>query len=236
MLGTTCGLALFLLASLSQAQTVRYKSSGPRLWTAQQVDSLVQAQNEKGKAAGFTFAKKIKSTLARHDTLIHEFTLQGVTAGVWENRKRYASFIGRPLPAFVLFDTAGRPLESNSLRGQAMVLNLWFTTCAPCVAEMPALNRIQADPANAAVVFLALTYESGEKVRAFLQKWSFTFRHLVGAQAYCNQFTTSYPLSIFVDREGIIRDIVEGMPPLPGGTGAKAVDDRDFNAALTLIK
>jgi peroxiredoxin len=186
--------------------------------------------------AGFTYAKKVKSTLARHDTVIHEFTLQGATAGVWANRKRYASFIGRPLPAFVLSDTAGRPLESKSLRGQAVVLNLWFTACAPCVAEMPALNRIQADPANAAVVFLALTYESGEKVRAFLQKRAFTFRQLVGAQAYCNQFTSSYPLSIFVDRDGVVRDMVEGMPPLPGGTGSKGVDDRDFVAALQLIK
>ena len=76
----------------------------------------------------------------------------------------------------------------------------------------------------------------GEKVRAFLQKRSFTFRHLVGAQAYCNQFTSSYPLSIFVDRQGVVRDIVEGMSPLTGGLGAKAVDDREFNVALKLIK
>jgi thiol-disulfide isomerase/thioredoxin len=48
----------------------------------------------------------------------------------------------KPVPAFrwTLADGTERTLADH--QGEAVVLNLWATWCAPCVAEMPALDRL----------------------------------------------------------------------------------------------
>ncbi|MFN3889966.1 MAG: thiol:disulfide interchange protein TlpA [Beijerinckiaceae bacterium] len=51
-----------------------------------------------------------------------------------------------PTPAVdVAFDAPdGRRVTMADFRGRAVLLNLWATWCAPCRAEMPALDRLQA--------------------------------------------------------------------------------------------
>ena len=238
-------LALVLLTLLSgtathaTGQVIRYKGAGPSLWTASQVDSLIQLKNEKVKSLGLRFSRHVTKTYTRADTTINEYTLQGASSGVEANRQRYAPFVGQRLPAFSLLDLQGKRVSSAALMGKPVVLNLWFTSCAPCRAEMPTLNRIQAEKATTDVVFLALTYESAPQVRAFLRRQAFTFRHLPDAKQYCAQFTTDYPISIFVDRNGLIQTILEGLPQRYNQATKQpttAVDDTAFYAALKQIE
>ncbi len=51
-----------------------------------------------------------------------------------------------PRPAVdVAFDAPdGKRLTLGDFRGRVVLLNLWATWCAPCRAEMPALDRLQA--------------------------------------------------------------------------------------------
>ncbi len=42
-------------------------------------------------------------------------------------------------------------------KGQALIVNLWATWCAPCVTEMPALNRLAAEVADAGIAVLPLS-------------------------------------------------------------------------------
>ena len=39
----------------------------------------------------------------------------------------------------------GKPMTIADHAGKTVLLNLWATWCAPCRAEMPALDRLQAD-------------------------------------------------------------------------------------------
>ena len=41
-------------------------------------------------------------------------------------------------------DLAGAPFRFSRFSGQVLVLNFWATWGAPCVAEMPSLQRLQA--------------------------------------------------------------------------------------------
>lgn len=117
-------LALALMNTHAQGQIVRYKGASTKLWTATQVDSIVQAYNEKVRSRGMVFTKQIKNTITRSDTIIHEFGLQGANAGVRDNQKKYAAFIGKPLPAFALPDLVGKQLSPNRLLGKPVVINL----------------------------------------------------------------------------------------------------------------
>lgn len=50
-----------------------------------------------------------------------------------------------PLPPGTTFTTVdGQELKLEDLRGKHVVLNVWATWCAPCIKEMPSLDRLQA--------------------------------------------------------------------------------------------
>jgi len=40
-------------------------------------------------------------------------------------------------------DISGKPGHLSDLKGKVVVLNFWATYCAPCVQEMPSLNKLQ---------------------------------------------------------------------------------------------
>jgi thiol-disulfide isomerase/thioredoxin len=42
------------------------------------------------------------------------------------------------------FDEAGKAVSIESFRGKTVILNLWAPWCAPCLAEMPSLDRLAA--------------------------------------------------------------------------------------------
>jgi thiol-disulfide isomerase/thioredoxin len=50
----------------------------------------------------------------------------------------------RPAPSIAFLAPDGRKLTLADFRGRALLLNLWATWCAPCRAETPALDRLQA--------------------------------------------------------------------------------------------
>jgi thiol-disulfide isomerase/thioredoxin len=50
----------------------------------------------------------------------------------------------RPAASIAFLAPDGRKLTLADFRGRALLLNLWATWCAPCRAETPALDRLQA--------------------------------------------------------------------------------------------
>ncbi len=68
---------------------------------------------------------------------------------------------GKPVPAFgfTLADGTARTLADYA--GQGVVLNLWATWCAPCVAEMPALDELSRNVASDRIAVLALSSDRG---------------------------------------------------------------------------
>lgn len=50
----------------------------------------------------------------------------------------------KALPGIAFTDADDKPLTLADYRGKAVLLNFWATWCAPCVKEMPSLDRLQA--------------------------------------------------------------------------------------------
>lgn len=50
----------------------------------------------------------------------------------------------RPAPEISFSDAAGNSVGLNDFRGEFILLNFWATWCAPCVHELPSLDRLQA--------------------------------------------------------------------------------------------
>jgi thiol-disulfide isomerase/thioredoxin len=73
------------------------------------------------------------------------------------------------------YDLVARELNGEEIRfeefsGEVLVLNFWATWCAPCVAEMPSLKRLQDAVAEDGVRLACLTREDPAKVRNFAEK------------------------------------------------------------------
>jgi len=52
--------------------------------------------------------------------------------------------IGAKFPDFSVQDLAGQPLSIATGKGKLVLINFWATWCAPCVAELPTLEKVYA--------------------------------------------------------------------------------------------
>src|SRR5262245_25770838 len=60
-------------------------------------------------------------------------------------------------PLHVFQDGAGKPVRAADFKGKVLVMNLWATWCAPCVAEMPTLAKLAAEYAGKPVTVAAVS-------------------------------------------------------------------------------
>lgn len=71
---------------------------------------------------------------------------------------------GSPAPAAAFEAPDGRPARLADFRGRPVLVNLWATWCAPCVAEMPALDRLARRAGDGLVVLTVSQDLEGRRV------------------------------------------------------------------------
>jgi thiol-disulfide isomerase/thioredoxin len=120
-----------------------------------------------------------------------------VTAGVWwwaqpdstgtdpvvvidgvgdtSSRPTAPDLAGQALPDIALLALDGRSVRLPSLAGTPMVLNVWASTCAPCRAEMPALQRFAEEYAGRVAVVGVDPLDAAADLRAFAAEVAVTY-------------------------------------------------------------
>ncbi len=110
-----------------------------------------------------------------------------------------------PAPEFSGMDLDGNKVASAALRGKVVVLNFWFTGCAPCVAEVPKLNALVAKFAGREVEFLAISTDSAERLRPYLSQRPFKYRQVPGDVEIAKAFgVKAYPTHVVVGPDGTL--------------------------------
>ena len=123
--------------------------------------------------------------------------------------------IGGFTPDFTLESTEGQKISLGAQRGKPTVVIFVASWCEVCREEMPTMVETFRAHQEHDVVFLGVdVYEDWETARAFHEEFKMPFPLLVDAQG---QVATSYrvngtPTTFFIDRDGIIRDVVVGGP------------------------
>jgi peroxiredoxin len=69
--------------------------------------------------------------------------------------------------ALSLPDADGAVRSLRAWKGKALVVNFWATWCAPCVTELPELDRLHDEFAARDVVVVGIGTEAPERVRLF---------------------------------------------------------------------
>ena len=65
----------------------------------------------------------------------------------------------REMPPIGFVDGDEKPVGVADFAGKIVVLNLWATWCAPCVREMPALDRLQAARGGDGFAVVAVSFD-----------------------------------------------------------------------------
>lgn len=132
----------------------------------------------------------------------------------WEKLKvRDNCLIGFEAPYFKITTLKNDKFNSNSLKGKVIVLNFWFTKCAPCIAEMPFLNKIVSDYKSEKILFLSIANEDSLILIKFLESKKFDFEVVPnGSEILLRTFKlfSAWPTTIIIDAVGKIRFVQQG--------------------------
>jgi len=122
--------------------------------------------------------------------------------------------VGGTMPDFHLADLDGRPTRFSEIDGKPVLVNFWATWCPPCLREMPLLQALH-ERGEVAVIGI----DAGEPlnvVTAYLESRGIDYPVWIDppgtvppGQASMDLFRRfggiGLPLTLFVDRQGILR-------------------------------
>lgn len=69
------------------------------------------------------------------------------------------------LKSLAFNDPDGKPMTIADHAGKTVLLNLWATWCAPCRAEMPALDALQKEKGSDVFQVVAVNVDAGDDVK-----------------------------------------------------------------------
>lgn len=138
--------------------------------------------------------------------------------------------VGDDCPDFTLstvYENKGAYVDGNKLesftvsecKGKVTVINYWYTTCGPCVAELPSFNRVKEDYGDSIVMVAVHAWgmESNRRIQEFIdaanndkESWSdySVMFALDTAQSYAALGGNgSYPMTVILNAEGKITHI-----------------------------
>jgi len=118
-------------------------------------------------------------------------------------------------PAAPFQDSMGQPVTLESFHGKVVLLNLWATWCPPCVAEMPALDKLQADLGGEGLAVVAVSTDAQgiKKSAPFYRRAGLTHLDLYNdTRAALPQAlkVTGLPMSLLIDRDGNVVGRMDG--------------------------
>jgi thiol-disulfide isomerase/thioredoxin len=121
----------------------------------------------------------------------------------------------KPAPNIVFVDADGKQHHLSDLRGHGVVVNLWATWCAPCVAEMPSLAALSKAVGPDGIVVLPLSSDHGgaAAVTAFFHNHDITGLPVMldpngDAERAFN--VPGIPTSLIIDKAGLEQARMEG--------------------------
>jgi peroxiredoxin len=121
---------------------------------------------------------------------------------------------GSPAPDFTLNDLDGNTIRLSDYRDQPVILNFWATWCGPCRVEMPELEQVQQDYADAGLVVLLVNQqESPERVKAFAEELGLTAPIVLDSETQVGEAYGAFflPSTVFVGLDGSVSAFHRGI-------------------------
>ena len=115
----------------------------------------------------------------------------------------------KPAPRLELENVDGSGTFSlQDQEGKVVLVDFWATWCAPCIAELPHLQKLSEsyDPEEFAMVGIVLESGEREEILEFIKKRSITYPNLLGKEGSKESFGPflGYPTKYLIDKDGYV--------------------------------
>jgi len=134
------------------------------------------------------------------------YSSEGANATVG-NASQVAPEVGALAPDFELIDLGGESVRISDYLGKPVLVNFWATWCAPCVLEMPNIQKYYERHPGAFSVIAVNADESRNTVDGFVQDMGLTFPVVLdpGSKVQTLYRLLGYPTTYFLDAEGVVQ-------------------------------
>lgn len=131
-------------------------------------------------------------------------------------RGRWLAAAGCPAPShredagradhdWALKNLDGKEISLGEFKDKVVFINVWATWCGPCVAEMPAIQKLADSLAKENVAFLLVSEEDSDTVRGFVEERRLAVPVYLSPNKLPEAFETDgIPATFIVDRGGTI--------------------------------
>lgn len=231
-------IIIFFFSNLTQAQEYPFMSASYSKVDKFKFNNLLQKKpalsylQENGKVANESFFDSIKKfdTNNKFEQFFYADTVENKAIIITrlvsdkERKERNKKFFklqkddkkfkrnlkGSTVDNLNLTDLQGNKYSMESLKGKIIVLNFWFTNCAPCIKEMPDLNKMKEKYQKEDVVFFAVTYNNKDLITPFLEKIKLDYIIIPNDQKTIDDFQIKFfPTNILINKEGKVEFINE---------------------------
>ena len=127
-----------------------------------------------------------------------------------------SSLEGQAAPDFVLRSATGENLRLSEYRGDVVLINFWATWCGPCRQEMPLLDDLYGRYERVGFNLLGVNIdEDSRRAMQMVQELGVNFPVLFDENKAVSKLyeVEAMPVTILVDREGIVRHVHHGYKP-----------------------
>ncbi len=120
----------------------------------------------------------------------------------------------KPLFAAQLPDLSGQSQALKQWQGKPLVVNFWAPWCAPCVKELPDLNRLAQKHPKA--TFIGVAIDTEKNVREFIDKTPVTFPIVVAGHPGIDLIRSlgntagGLPFTVLIKPDGTVQDAIMG--------------------------
>ncbi len=121
-------------------------------------------------------------------------------------------------PNFTVTDINGNKVKLSDFKGKPVVINFWTTWCTYCKIEMPDFDDMYKEYPD--IQFIMLNTTDGDTVetaKAFIEDNEYSFPIFFDSENYDASKVyniTSYPQTVFIDKDGNISSHRIGMMTL----------------------
>ncbi len=126
-----------------------------------------------------------------------------------------AAEVNRPASEFALPTLDGAQVRLSDYRGKVVLVNFWYTNCAPCREETPALQAAYQKLSAQGLAIIGVNVRQNERngadgdsdIRAFLAEHHVTYPIALDTDGSVDRAYQVYvlPTSFLIDRDGNVR-------------------------------
>ncbi len=118
-------------------------------------------------------------------------------------------------PVISLKDTKGRTIRLSDYKGKVVLVNFWATWCAPCLAEMPELEKLQREYKKRGLQIVGVSHptDKAPDVIKAIKRLRVSYPILLGDKETLSVFKVSdiLPVTVIIDRDGKVRGRILGI-------------------------